>query len=80
MRHDTLSDARRAFSDRQARERKEKFGLRARKVLRDRLRHEPNLFDPADDEAEARANVRANEDVRSGRLIDHGAVRAWLES
>ena len=44
------------------------------------MRHEPNLFDPADDDAEARADARANEDVRSDRLISHGAVRTWLES
>lgn len=44
------------------------------------MRHEPNLFDPADDEAEAKANARADEDVRNGRLISHGAVRKWLES
>ena len=44
------------------------------------MRHEPNLFDPADDEAEARANSRAEDDVRKGRLISHGAVRTWLES
>ncbi len=44
------------------------------------MRHEPNLFDPADDDAEAKANVRADDDVRSGRLISHGAVRKWLES
>ena len=44
------------------------------------MRHEPNLFDSSDDAAEAKADARAEEDVREGRLISHGAVRTWLES
>lgn len=30
--------------------------------------------------AEARAEARAEADVRYGRLISHGAVRRWLQS
>jgi len=40
----------------------------------------PTLFDSVDPELEAEADRRAEADVRAGRLIDHGAVRRWLQS
>jgi muconolactone delta-isomerase len=42
------------------------------------MKTDQGLFDSP--EAEARAEARAEEDVRSGRLISHGAVRRWLQS
>ena len=41
---------------------------------------EKNLFDREDAAAEAEADARAEADVRTGRLIGHGAVRRWLAS
>jgi predicted transcriptional regulator len=38
------------------------------------------LFDTTDDEAEQRANARAEASVRAGRLISHDAVKRWLGS
>ena len=38
------------------------------------------LFDTADDEAERRADARADASVRDGRVISHGAVKGWLQS
>ena len=37
-----------------------------------------DLFDSP--EAEARSEARAEEDIRDGRVISHGAVRRWLKS
>ncbi len=42
------------------------------------MRSEKSLFDSP--EAEARAESRAEADVREGRVIRHGAVRRWLAS
>lgn len=38
------------------------------------------LFDTSDPAAEANADVRADADVRNGRLISHDAVKRWLSS
>lgn len=42
------------------------------------MKTDRGLFDSP--EAEAKAEARAEEDVRSGRLIGHRAVRQWLKS
>jgi len=44
------------------------------------MKIEKTLFDSSDDEAESKADARAEADVRDGRLIGHGAVRRWLAS
>jgi predicted transcriptional regulator len=44
------------------------------------MKVERSLFDRSDAEAEDRADARAEEDVRAGRLISHGAVKRWLAS
>jgi predicted transcriptional regulator len=44
------------------------------------VKAERPLFETADPEAEAAADVRADADVRAGRLISHEAVRRWLNS
>jgi hypothetical protein len=44
------------------------------------MKVERTLFDSSDADAEERADARAEEDVRTGRLISHGAVRRWLAS
>jgi predicted transcriptional regulator len=44
------------------------------------MKMERTLFDHSDPEAEARADARAEADVRAGRLVSHGAVRRWLAS
>ena len=44
------------------------------------MKAERPLFETADAEAEAAADVRADADVRAGRLISHEAVRRWLAS
>lgn len=38
------------------------------------------LFDTSDPAAEAEADVRADADVRNGRLISHDAVKRWLSA
>ena len=42
------------------------------------MKSDRDLFDSP--EAEARADARAQQDIREGRLISHGAVRRWLQS
>ena len=37
-----------------------------------------NLFAQSDEGAEARADARAEADIREGRLVSHEAVKAWL--
>jgi predicted transcriptional regulator len=44
------------------------------------MKVERTLFDSSDAEAEERADARAEEDVRAGRVISHGAVKRWLAS
>lgn len=44
------------------------------------MKIEKTLFDSADNEAEGKADARAELAVREGRLISHGAVRRWLAS
>lgn len=40
------------------------------------MKHEPNLFDAADSQAEKRAEA----DAAEGRMVSHEAVRRWLLS
>ena len=42
------------------------------------MRHERTIFDEPD--ADAASEQRAADDVRHGRLIDHHAVKRWLQS
>ena len=44
------------------------------------MRPDRSLFDTADDAAEQRADARAEESARAGRVISHGAVKRWLQS
>jgi predicted transcriptional regulator len=44
------------------------------------VRAERTIFDGTDPDAEAKADERAEADVREGRLIRHEAVRRWLAS
>jgi predicted transcriptional regulator len=44
------------------------------------LVQDPAIFDQIDPEAEAAADAEAEADVRSGRVISHEAVKAWLRS
>lgn len=42
------------------------------------MKHERSIFD--DPEAEAAADLRADEDVRNRRLISNEAVTRWLKT
>src|SRR4051812_22154393 len=42
------------------------------------MKSEKSLF--GSPEAEARSEARAEADIRDGRVINHGAVRRWLQS
>jgi hypothetical protein len=44
------------------------------------MKIEKTLFDHSDQQSEAKADARADEDVRTDRLISHDAVRRWLAS
>jgi hypothetical protein len=44
------------------------------------MKAERHLFDTADTPAEVDADVRAEADVSTERLISHKAVRRWLAS
>lgn len=41
---------------------------------------EPSLFDEIDEEAERRADERADADYAAGRVVSHERVRKWLLS
>jgi predicted transcriptional regulator len=41
---------------------------------------EPSLFDEADGAAEVEADARAEADLTAGRVVSHGAIKAWLSS
>ena len=43
-------------------------------------KHEPDIFDQVDKEAEARAEAEADADVEAGRVVPHARVREWLKS
>ena len=55
-------------------------GPAAKGVVRKSMTNRPTLFDTPDPQREAEADARAEQDVREGRLISHGAVRKWLSS
>jgi predicted transcriptional regulator len=44
------------------------------------MKLEPTIFDQVDEEAEAAADARAEEDVKAGRVVSHDAVTRWLKS
>lgn len=44
------------------------------------MARERALLDDTDPAAEAKADARAEADVRDGRLISHEAVKRWLQS
>ncbi|MBS0362917.1 MAG: CopG family transcriptional regulator [Proteobacteria bacterium] len=44
------------------------------------MKPEPSLFDDVNDEVEAAADAEAEADVAAGRTIDHGKMKAWLQS
>jgi hypothetical protein len=46
--------------------------------MRSAMKSDRDLFDSP--EAEARSEARAEENIRDGRVIGHGAVRRWLQS
>jgi len=51
-----------------------------RAMVRPMARLEPSLFDEVDNAAEKEADARAEADVAAGRVISHGAMKAWLLS
>lgn len=38
-----------------------------------------DIFEPEDDEADAKAIAEAEADVEAGRVVPHDQVRAWLD-
>lgn len=44
------------------------------------MKQDKTLFDAIDPAAEAKADARAEADVRGGRLIGHDAVKRWIVS
>lgn len=44
------------------------------------MKQDKTLFDAIDPAAEAKADARAEADVRDGRLIGHDAVKRWIGS
>jgi predicted transcriptional regulator len=41
---------------------------------------EPSVFDEVDEEAEAAADARADADVAAGCVVNHEAMKSWLQS
>lgn len=44
------------------------------------MKPEPSLFEPADDEADARADAEALADIEAGRVVPDAEVAAWLDT
>lgn len=44
------------------------------------MKHESGVFDNLDPRAEADADARGIADLKSGRVVSHGAVKKWLTS
>lgn len=44
------------------------------------MKHEPDIFEAPDDEAEAAALARARADVAAGRVHSHTTVSEWLRT
>ncbi len=43
-------------------------------------KHEPDIFDEIDEEAEAAADARAEADIAAGRVVSNEAVMEWLDT
>jgi predicted transcriptional regulator len=44
------------------------------------MKHEPDIFDSIDPEAEAASHARGIADLDAGRTVSHEAVVKWLRS
>ena len=44
------------------------------------MKPEPNLFEDADQEAEAAADAEGLADIEAGRVVSHDEVARWLDT